>query len=236
MKNTTIAALLFCFACDESSVKNPSGGPQLSEIRADGKIQQTFEYSNGLLAKENVFGVCIDNPSDEYAYSYADNKLNNIHLTIRGIYSNLAALCDPAKGLRYKEYYEYNSNNDIIGISRENSYTTFIYNSEGLVEKQFVEFDQGTLETTYAYDVNGNLIAETDPDGNVTWYQYDNRKNPYYDMNQRPGWISPFNKSPNNVIRASGHYNFERTLLYNSEGFPTEIMEDNGIRYVYVYR
>ena len=27
--------------------------------------------------------------------------------------------------------------------------------------------------TTYAYDPNGNLLSETDPDGHTTWTTYD---------------------------------------------------------------
>lgn len=236
MRKALVVALLLCFACDESPLNNQVSGTQLLEIRAEGKIQQTFEYSDGLLSKENVFGICVDNPSDEYAYGYSDGKLIRIDLTLRGLYSNLSSLCDPAKGFHYNETFEYDSNNMIIGINRDNSHTTFIYNSEGLVEKQIVEFDQGKLETTYSYDINGNLTVETDPDGNVTRYEYDDKHNPFYYINQRPGWISPFNKSPNNVIRASGKYNFEQTLTYNADGFPTEIMDDNGVTYVHVYR
>lgn len=236
MKNTFFAILLICFACSDSSMEGNGGSVQLLEIRVNGKADQTFEYANGLLAKENVFGVCVSNPSDEYSYSYSGNTLNTLQSTIRGIYSNMASSCDPAKGLHFEEYYEYDNSNDLVGVGRENSYTTYTYNSEGLVVRQLVQFDNGSLETTYEYDQHGNLTVETDPDGNVTRYEYDNRRNPFYYMNQRPGWISPFNKSPNNVIRATGHHNFERALTYNAEGFPLEIAEDNGLTYIYVYR
>jgi len=176
----------------------------------DGRLQQTFEYAGDLLVKENVFGFCITNPSDEYAYSYSGDNVSTIHLTIRSIYSNLSSVCDPAKGLRATEHYEYNNDNMLTGITRDNSQTIFTYNSQGFVEKQVLSFAQEELQTTYEDDPKGNLIAETDSDGDVTRYEYDDRENPFYYMSQRPGWISPFNKSPNNVIRATGQYNFEK--------------------------
>lgn len=235
MRNATIIALIFCLGCSEESV-NWNSNKQLVQITVNDVTDHSFEYERGLLVKENSFNFCKDNPSDEFEYVYVNDRLSMIQSTMRGLYSNSGAICDPKLGIRFDEQFEYSDKNEIIKIVRASSYTTFAYNSKGLVEKQTMMGGPTALESTYEYDDNGNLVEETDSNGDITQYEYDDKINPYYRMNQRPGWISPFNKSPNNVIKASGKVNFQRTFQYDGEGFPVLVSEDNGLEYKFMYR
>jgi len=235
MKIHTLISLILCFACIEESAKKLSSGKQLIQITVNGKPDQIFEYDQSLLSKENVFNSCEQNPSDEYTYFYQNQRLSNISATLRGHYANSNAACDPSTGIHMGENFEYNSQDQINKIIRANSYSVLIYNTSGLVEKQIFFYGQNSLEANYTYDSRGNIIELTDFDGKTTKYAYDDKVNPYYQMKQRPGLIKPYNKSPNNVVKAKGAYNFERSFEYDAEGFPAKAFETNGLTYMYIY-
>ncbi|RFS17816.1 RHS repeat domain-containing protein [Emticicia sp. C21] len=222
--------------------QTPSSGKKLVSITVNGKVNHSFQYDKNLLIKENYFGFCETNPTDEFNYEYKNAKLSGLKTTLRSMYSSSSASCDPAAGLKGEEIFEYNTQGKIVkatrnngGFSSFNTTTEYVYNAKGFVEKQIILGGTNSLVTTFEYDATGNLIKQTDPDGQVTNYEYDNKINPYYLMNQRPAWISPFNKSPNNVIKASNRYIFKRTFKYDEEGYPTEVSEDNGFTYKYNY-
>lgn len=234
-----LAILLLCLACEKEPSMQPASAPFLKQIMVDDKVYMSFEYNEGLLAREARFAAeCEESPLFEFSYVYENGKLSGIRHMTKMLYSNTNKICDPSSGLRFTTNFEYNTDGMISKVVGDSSYTEFFYNQEGLIEK-YVVYDlkgQEYAGNYYEYDPRGNLIQVTYSDGNATHYEYDNKINPFYRMNQRPGWISPFNKSPNNVIKATGRENFERTFEYNEEGLPIRLLEDNGLTYSYYYQ
>ena len=227
--------------CKDTSVDQMlMDGNRLIEVKYNGKIDATFEYQDNKLTKENRFSFC-DNPSDEVFYEYQGEKLSQVRSISRSIYSNSSKICDPnSEGLRNTDILEY-ENNRIIRITRTLStaaISTFVYNSNGRVEKHISSDKSGKIyaETTYKYDFRGNLIEQNGQYGK-TIYEYDNKVNPYYLIRSQPNVISAFTTSPNNVIKASGASNFERRITeYNDKNLPLTIIENNGnivLKYFY---
>ncbi|GAB3512890.1 hypothetical protein [Emticicia fontis] len=245
MKNLTLILLIIIsLGCKKESAdpKTPTApGKRFASLTLNNKPYVTFEFQKGLLVKENSFTFCETNPSDEYTYEYnASGQLSKLKTTTRSIYSSISALCNPALGLKGEEVFTYNNQGKLMKVTRSmdgvsGTTTEYVYNLKGFVEKQTILAGQNSLVTSFEYDSKGNLIKETDSDGQVAYYEYDDKVNPYYEINQRPAWVSAFNKSPNNVIKATGRYNFTRTFKYDADGYPTEVSEDNGFTYKYNY-
>jgi hypothetical protein len=234
MKKALIALTFnLLLSCKENSIDQIlTDGNKLVEIKSNGKTNSTFEYQNNKLIKENHFAFC-DNPSDELFYEYQGEKLSQIRSIMRGFYSNTSKICDPnSEGLRNTDMLEY-ENNRIIRITRtlsSASISTFFYNSNGRVEKHISSDKSGKIyaETTYRYDLRGNLIEENGQYGKTT-YEYDNKVNPYYLIKSQLNRICAFSTSPNNVLKANGTSNFERKITeYNGKGLPVKVIENNG--------
>lgn len=246
MKNLALILLIaISLGCKKESAdpQTPTTpGKRLTSLTLNNKPNITFEFQKGLLVKENSFSFCETNPADEFTYEYTTGgQLSKLKTTTRSIYSSTSALCNPALGLKGEEVFTYNSQGKIAKVTRNTdgmigSTTEYTYNAKGLIEKQTILSGQNSLVTTFEYDTKGNLVKQTEPDGQVAYYEYDDKINPYYVINQRPAWVSAFNKSPNNVIKATGRYNFIRTFKYDADGYPTEVAEDNGFTYQYNYK
>lgn len=240
-KTLTLLIFSLLIGCKESSIDQLlADGNRLVEIKSNGKTNTTFEYQNNKLVKENNFAFC-DNPSDEFFYEYQGENLSQVRSITRGFYSNSSKICDPnSEGMRTTEFLEY-ENNRVVRITRSlatAAISTFIYNSNGLVEKHILSDKSGKVysEKTYKYDFRGNIIEENGQYGK-TIYEYDNKVNPLYLIKSRLHSISAFSNSPNNVIRASGVTNFERKITeYNDKGLPVKVIENNGklvLEYIY---
>jgi YD repeat-containing protein len=233
-----ILLIVISLGCKKESAdpKTPSTpGKRFSSLTLNSKPYYTFEFQKDLLVKENSFTFCETNPTDEYTYEYAGGQISKLKTTLRSMYSSTSALCNPALGMKSEETFEYNSKGQISKITRSKASTEFVYNANGWVEKQILNGGPSSLVSTYEYDAKGNIIKETDIYGEVAYYTYDDKINPYYLINQRPQWMSAFNKSPNNVIKATGRYTFQRSFKYDADGYPTEVAEDNGFTYKYNY-
>lgn len=211
-------------------------GKKFISLTVNNKLSYTFEFEKDLLVKENAYTFCETNPTDEFTYEYSGGQLSKLKTTLRSMYSSTYALCNPASGMKSEETFEYNSKGQLSKIRRANTTTEFVYNVKGLIEEQIDKSDTKSVLTKFEYDTRGNIIKVTNGDGEVTNYEYDNKINPYYIINQRPQWISAFNKSPNNVIKSTGRYVFQRVFKYDADGYPTEVLEDNGLTYVYNYQ
>lgn len=232
-----IVVLPSCKKEDGEIFEKPIGQVQLKEIRSDDKLHQQFIYNGASLVQEKWFGFdCKNNPTDVLTYIYQQGKLISLESTLRSLYSSTAALCDPNSGITTEESYEYNAQGRLHKTIRDNSYTIYDYTTSGLVAKQTLYSSSGTMiSTTYfRHDARGNIIEEQDAQGNSTQYEYDDQPNPFYLINQKPGWISAYNKSPNNVLKASGAVTFDRTIEYFPNGLPRRVLE-NGVYYTYHY-
>lgn len=238
MKNLAVLLLLTLFlACKKEQINGP-GNPEilLRETTVNGKTDQSFEYdSNNRLVKENSFSICENNPSDEYLYQYENGKIHKMSSVLRSLYSSTETICNPAAGVHFDALFEYDVQGRISKVVHSGSASVFSYNAAGFIEKQTITSDNGESIFTYEHDASGNIVRETDAQGNVTEYEYDTRKNPFFLMQQKPAFITPFNQSPNNVVKATGNTNFERAFEYNADGFPTQVKETNGLTYLYIY-
>ncbi len=233
-KVISIVFILFFGACKKDSPV-PAPGDKIFKVTVDGKISGTFEYDEkNRLVKESNYGFCTANPQDEYFYSYKDNRLEKTNSVIRSIYSSLAAICNPLSGLRTEEVFSYDSRGRISRVKRANSVTEFIYSPRGFIEKEIIIGTANNLVYVFAHDFKGNVIKETDPQGNVTEYEYDAAPNPFY--LHKPGVTSPFSMSPNNIIAGKGRGKFVRKFKYNRNNIPVEVLDDNGLTYIYHYK
>ena len=239
MKYGIFLFAILLFSCEKNST-DERNNTRLQFIKAEGKIHQSFEYNDdNLLVKENWFSSCESNPSDEYMYTYIGTKPHTIKSVIRSLYSSTSAICDPASGIHSYVVIYYDNAGRISKIIRENgTYTTFYYNANGFIEKQVVN-DGATNNYIYTYrrDAAGNMIEQTDAQGNKTQYEFDNKTNPYYRMNVHPNVITAFYNSPNNVVKIrSGNSSTAIIYEYNSSGLPVKMLEANGAVYEFVYR
>jgi len=234
--------LLILINCSHDDVQvDPSEYPLLTEVKADGKAVNTFEYDGGQLIREFTYSTfCTNNsPVQQFSYTYQGNKVVKINSTDNMFFSSIGSMCDSSLGLKSEQVLEYDADGKIIKITNAASYTIFEYNAQNQVVKQTIYLPDGTARyiSSFMYDSRGNLSDEIDAQGNLTSYIYDNKKNPYYYMKQRPNWISVYNKSPNNVVKATGSFiMFNKQYKYNALGFPTEVAETNGATYYYIYQ
>jgi hypothetical protein len=232
-----VALLTGLVACEKETIHKTKENGWLKEIRSGDKIHQQFIYKGESLVEEKWFGFeCKDNPTDVFAYIYQQGKITSLQVTLRSLYSSTAALCDPATGIHSEENFEYDAQGRLSKTVRNTSYTIYTYNANGFIEKQTIHSTDGTVQSTtsFRYDAKGNIVQEIDTQGNSTQYQYDDQPNPFYLINQRPGWISAFNKSPNNVLKVTGAVTFDRTIEYFPNGLPRRVLE-NGVYYTYHY-
>ena len=238
MKNLVPFLLLIVVSgCKKEQLAGPGDPFLIREITVNGKTDQVFEYNaENLLVKENVFSLCENNPSDELRYTYVNGRVDKMNSVIRSLYSSTESICNPATGIHHELSFEYDDQQRISRVIQSGSVTEFAYNAAGFIEKQTIGYNGSAYVFTYEYDGNGNIIRETDSEGKTTFYEYDNGKNPFYLIGQRPAFVSPFNKSPNNVIKATGNQQFERQLTYNADGLPAQVTETNGLIYVYHYQ
>ena len=211
----------------------------LRKIETASIVYQTFEYNaQGKLAKENSYFSMCSTPVDEHTYIYNNGKLDKIQSRLRSLYSSTQTMCNPASGITSEEQYEYDNHGRILKVTRPGaSYTVFTYDSRNRVAKHVLYLPSGVAHdsTTYDYDARGNISQVSDNQGQVTNYTYDNKRNPFYRIGQKPGWISAFNSSPNNVLKATGSLAFERKILKYVYDYPT-LVEENGVVYTYVYQ
>lgn len=242
MKNILYLLLLTSLlSCKKDETDHQGGiapGEQLISISTAIGLYQSFEYSGGRLVKENWHSSFCTTPVDEHVYSYANGELKKTESVLRSMLSSTVTMCDPSSGEQLAESYEYDTQGRLRKAIRANSYTEYEYTGAGLVSKQTV-FDQNgsaTWWTTFEHDARGNITKVVDMNGATVNYEYDDKINPLYIIHSRPGIITPFNSSPNNVIRASGAVpNFQRFITEYRNDLPVTI-EENGITYTYSYR
>jgi YD repeat-containing protein len=231
--------LLSLFSCHSDTSEISGGYALLKEIKMDNKTIHSYEYENNQLKRELTFSsLCDENtPVQQMAYSYQNGKLSKFSMADNQIFSSFSSICNPALGILSEQIMEYDTQGRIVKVTSANSYALFEYNSQNQVIKQTLYLPNGNTYSTslFGYDSRGNLIEETDNQGNKTYYEYDNHPNPYYYMNQRPQWISGFNKSPNNIIKATGYHQFERRFKYNAWRLPAEVTETNVTTVYFMY-
>jgi RHS repeat protein len=234
-----IALLMLFISCKKEPGSINWNGKLLTRVSANGKTYETFQYNaDKQLLKYKYFGFCDVNPTDEDNFFYENKKLKKVESVIRSMYSSSTAICDPATGISSDASFEYNSQGQLIKIFHGTSFSDLIYNGKGLIEK--VALNGGGPQTFYLfeYDARGNVIKQTDPQGGVITYEYDNKLNPFYLIRHKPHVITAFNLSPNNVVKGtSGGNSFTRHIEYNQDGLPASVTEStNNTVYQFQYQ
>lgn len=243
MKRLFVILFLALFlSCRKDAVDLTVPNGALYQITANGKVHASYEYADGLLARENQFGTC-ETPYSITQYNYKSGRLNLAESSTKGLYSShSAALCDPNGKYTnsVKSSFEYDALGRLIKVIYSKTYIEYEYKENEVIQR-FLENGQPPFRIHHLkYDIHGNLIEEKTPDpvnGGVTRYEYDNHQNP---LSVNNGIFSPSAfKSGNNVIKAfdsSGNQLWHRKFTYNSDGLPSECDEGNGAVYVYHYR
>lgn len=213
----------------------------LYQITVNGKIQSSYEYANGLLALESLYGSC-DTPYSISRYNYKSGKIHSAESSVRGIYSSLStALCDP-KGAYDKSTrnFEYDAQGRVTKLLLVHTSVEYTYTPDEVV-KHYLENGQPTSRVHYLkYDDQANLIEERTPDpvhGGVVRYEYDSHPNPLQ-LLEGVYAGSPF-QGPHNVVKAfdvDGNLLWHRKFTYNDKGLPSHCDEGNGAVYVYHYK
>lgn len=222
-------------ACSKQS--NQDSQLQLRRITVNGNIHENFEYNDdGQLKKDESYYSCTV-PSDECTYVYKNKRLDSVKLVNRGIYSSSIAQCDPQSGIRTYSTFEYDNAGRIYKIRKENSTIEYTYNSVGRVDMQTTSGGGTNLHiSTFKYDARGNLV-ETNIQGVITYYEFDNKKNPYFLMKRRPDVLISFFVSPNNVVKIKNPGGTAVVIgyEYNLRDMPTKMFDPNGLTYSFTY-
>lgn len=236
-------ALFFAFliSCTKEDVDPTIPDGSLYQITVNGKLHDSYEYANGLLAKENQFGSC-DTPYGIVQYAYENGRLRVTESSMRGMYSSYSgAMCnadgDYEKSVRR---FEYDSKGRLAKILLTNTSVAFEYKNDEVIKRYFQDGKATSRIHYLKYDAKGNLIEERTPDpvnGGVVRYEYDNHINPRQ-LKEGVYAQSPF-RGPNNVIKAfdaSGNQLYDRKFTYNAEGLPVQLDEGKGSIFVYHYK
>lgn len=236
MRYLFLLAVIACLAsCSKEAALN---GNRLTQISRNNQVDQSFEYNAaGKLVKENYYYIC-DHPADEFTYTYGSAGIQKVEAVTRGIYSSTTAICDRAAGLHSVITYEYDDQQRIKKVIGENSSTSLTYNSEGLVARaDYTGNGTAAFYSTYQYDDRRNLVETFSSNGmGTTRYEFDDKRNPLYEIESRPDVITAFNRSPNNVVKIiNGAQQNSIQYNYNLAGYPVQ-MSDNGSTYTYHYR
>ena len=101
--------------------------------------------------------------------------------------------------------------------------------------EEILENRNNPKKATYTYDNSGNLIGEVDYDGRRFTYSYDGKPNPLHYIHSQPNWISPFNLSPNNLVKIEGASTQEIIYTYLANGLPNTMKDPNGMTYQFHY-
>jgi RHS repeat-associated protein len=148
--------------------------------------------TNGFLSEVDQFTDRVNGIFNATTYSYGTaapnaNLLTQVFdgrgvLVVSNQYSTNGALTNQYDALLHKSTYSYNSVSAVQQVARSVSGTwwtnTINYTSGGAVQQVLQPItNSGYRGTSYCYDVNGNLITQTDSYGNSqgTTYDYLNR-------------------------------------------------------------
>lgn len=212
----------------------------------------SYDDLNRLLTTDNTIG----NTKYQYDIKFENNTntqriidLNdNFKDTTYDIRGNLVAVTEYLDNQPVKTNYKYNNLNKLIEIIDANdNHKKYVYNSLGNLLEQHEPHKIGVLPHKYqfTYDIQGNLITKTDPNGNNITYKYDklNRiireinnnnneiKEYTYDNNTNYGLLSDVNTTDINY-----NYNYDALGRLSSEN---KLIKDydtvNSFNYNYEY-
>lgn len=148
---------------DRGRVRTISRGPALTDLRE--QVESTYDPLTGnkslerTLALEN--GAWVEKRRESFAYD-AEGRLQTV------THADGAAV-----------HYAYDAAGRISSVRDENHATPntrYTFDPAGrvsVVTQTLAGATGGVITTRYAYDLHGNLLTVTDPNGNITRYVYD---------------------------------------------------------------
>lgn len=166
-------------------VSATSRGPSLSDLRE--RIEYTYDAATGLknlekyLAREN--NTWVEKRRESYTY----DPLSQLHAQTHADNTNTA--------------YGYDALGAVVSLQDENhttANTRYRYDAAQRLASVDQKLGGGSIITSYAYDVAGNLSSVTDPNGNVTTYAYD-------DFGQMLAQVSPVTGTTTYAYDAAGN-------------------------------
>jgi RHS repeat-associated protein len=129
------------------------------------RIEYDYDPTNDLKSQERYLDTTSVTPVEKRRESYAYDSSNRLATVTHADNSTVA--------------YTYDGSGKLLTIRDERHAlpnTTNAYDPAGRLSKVTQVLSSapgGTINTQYGYDIDGNLTAVTDPNGNVTSYVYD---------------------------------------------------------------
>ncbi|HEX8411473.1 MAG TPA: hypothetical protein VF883_21625 [Thermoanaerobaculia bacterium] len=171
-----------------------SAGPLVSETLPRGG-RTTYVYDSRGRVQSLTRGQ-LDEPRERIEYGYdpltGNKSLERTLARENGswvektqqsfTYDALGRLTRTTHADEHYVQYAYDAADQMVSIRDENHATatlpntTYAHGPSGLLEQvtqALAGAPNGVISTTYSYDVHGNLVSVTDPNGNVTTYLYD---------------------------------------------------------------
>lgn len=195
-----------------------------------------YSYENGLVSKI----VTKTNDTiiiEDISIKYENGKLKEM----LAIYPNAKYKKGDKTMTQLESIFNvvYSYDNDVIknAIGYRNNKITqvnnFIYNTDKDVVKRQTLVD-GILksETKFKFNTEHNLLKEWGPDSTDHYNDYDDKKNPF-DLVFPEAYLKIYHLSKNNVKSGSKNnysekYVYEFEYEYNSNNYPTKIIEKSG--------
>lgn len=133
-----------------------SRGPAINDLRD--RIEYDFDPGTGNKSQERYLAGATERKRTSYSY-YGDGQLKEI-----------------IHGDNTRIIYTYDAIGNLASVQDEKhlaANTTYVYDAANRLTAVTQTLGGGTAITRYAYDPHGNLVAVTDPNGNVTTYVFD---------------------------------------------------------------
>jgi RHS repeat-associated protein len=190
-----------------------TSGAMLSETRPGGAIT-TYEYDTLRRLTTMSRNTTAAEMSERIAYSFdpATGKRNAEVLSARSgaswveksrrsfAYDSLSQLKTSTNADNTSVEYAYDAAGRVISMRDENHAapnTFYRYDAAGRLAEVRQQLGSGFATTSYGYDLHGNLVSVTDPNGNETEYRYD-------DFGQLRVQISPVTGTTTYTYDAAG--------------------------------
>ncbi|WP_373522300.1 hypothetical protein [Aquiflexum sp.] len=248
----TCIALLTLSCVDDAFL--PDVGEKLLAVYIDDIKYYEFEYNtDGLLQAEKskfqYFGYSYDKSKGVISKEiYYDSRVfsSNSHV-LEEAFSRSEWVNPQNTDLTGILVFEFDASKRLVKSTELNGYSEYEYdNNDRIIIRRI--YHNGKLAGTreYEYDIQGNVIKDNHfillENGSkvlssTSEYEYDNMKNPYYNL--KPDRFPVENINPNNITRkkytVSSHpdadSDIQYTYQYNSLGYPTE--KNDGVTFSY---
>lgn len=147
---------------ERARVESITQGPSLAALSE--RLEYDYEEAFNQKSEERFVDLSSGSPvvrkTESYAYDASGRLVTTTHADATTV------------------TYQYDDDGRVTGIKDENHAspnTTYTYDPAGRQTSvaQTLNGVAGSVVTSYAYDTNGDLLSVTDPNGNVTSYDYD---------------------------------------------------------------